>query len=138
MRKTKILSWYYIFAFLVIFSLGVYLYSGFTLREGAAGEKFTKDENVLVLWRDDKKYHPGKILEVNGDTYTIEYNINQKTDEVNASSIEKMPDNVVKFAATKCVDAMFLTDWTTNNNNGDPDRDEDIRKAMTFQFGCNK
>lgn len=38
MRKpasTKVFSWYYIFAFLAIFGLGVYFYSSFRVREGA-------------------------------------------------------------------------------------------------------
>jgi hypothetical protein len=44
MRKlkiTKFLSWYYIFAFLVVVGLGIYLYRGFRFVEGAATQSAT-------------------------------------------------------------------------------------------------
>lgn len=138
-KVTKVLSWYYIFTFLAIFGLGVYLYSSFIIREGATPNKFTKDENVLVLWSEDNKYYPAKILKVKeNNEFDIEYTMDETTDEVDATSIEKMPANVVKFAATKCVDKTFLSLWNSSNIKiPTHESEKDLENAITFQFGCN-
>lgn len=138
-KMSKVFSWYYIFAFLAIFGLAGYLYSTFRMREGATANKFTKDENVLVLWSEDNKYYPGKILKVKeNNEFDIEYTMDETTDEVDATSIEKMPANVVKFAATKCVDQMFLSLWNGSNIRiPTPESEKDLENAITFQSGCN-
>ena len=137
-KVTKVFSWYYIFAFLAIFGLGVYLYSSFRIREGAAGDKFALKEKVLVLWSKDNKYYPAKIGSVmGGDKFFIQYTADNTGDEVDATLIEKMPDNVVKFAAMKCVDNTFLLDWNKDNIKiPTPESEKDLQTAMDFQSNC--
>jgi len=69
-KMTKVFSWYYIFAFLAIFGLGVYLCSSFRIREGA---NEVKNEKVQALWNGDTPYYPATISQVSNDeTHDIE------------------------------------------------------------------
>lgn len=96
-KLTKVLSWYYIFAFVAIFGLGVYLYSSFRIREGANSSKFKKNEKVEVLW--EGIYYKGKVTGVNDEddgtnTYEIKYDEDgSEGSYILEESIRKIPKN---------------------------------------------
>jgi hypothetical protein len=104
-KLTKVLSWYYVFAFIAIVGLGAYLYSSFIIREGANSSKFRKNENVEVLW--EGIYYKGKVTGINREddgtnTYEIKYDEDgSEGSYILEESIRKIPKKAPVKAPVK-------------------------------------
>ena len=96
---TKILSWYYIFAFVAILCLAVYLYQRFRIREGQQTRVLKENDEVKFKSDMMSVYAYGIITEIKGNVYTIfssggEVNITFNGDNIKKIAVgDKVIDN---------------------------------------------